>query len=190
MNALRIILTLVIIFYLTIYDFSYWKYFFAVVIPYFLITQVFMVDWSLNSPKKKAFISMWGHPADPQIYGTMKLDLTKVKEYLKTYSEQVGRKIGFTVFLVKVMGKMLDVFSQVNGNVIFGKFVEKKEVDISVMISLQGGNEFDLITVKNCSNLTMEEISKKIQEKKDSFDNGSDKGYRRRLFMAKMLPTL
>jgi hypothetical protein len=190
MNALRIILTLVIILYLTIYHFWYWKYFLAAVIPYYLITQVLMTDWKLNSPKKKGFISMWGHPADPQIYGSMKLDLTKVKEYLKNYSDQVGRKIGFTVFLVKVMSKMLEVFSQVNGNVIFGKFVEKKEVDISVMVSLQGGNEFDLITIKNCNNLTLEEIAKKIQEKNDSFENGSDKGHRRRLFIAKMLPTL
>lgn len=190
MNALRIILTLVIIFYLTIYDFLYWKYFFSIAIPYYLITQFLFLDSSINSPKKKGFISMWSHPADPQIYGIMKCDMTKVKEFLKDYSERKNRKIGFTVFLAKIMSKMFQQFPQVNGNVIFGKFVEKKEVDISVMISLQNGRETELITVNDCNNLSLEEISQIIEDKKNLLEKGNDKAHNMRLSIAKILPTL
>ena len=189
MNALRIILTLVLIVYLFFYDMSYLKFFFSILIPYYLITQM-IINPKFNSPKMKTFISMWSHPSDPQIYGTMKMNLTTVTEYLKEYSNKTGVKVGFTVYLTKVMAKMMQKFPQVNGNVIFGKFVPKSTIDMSVMVATQGGVETDMITVKNCDKLSLEEISKKLQEKKLAYENKLDKTHNRRLFVAKFLPTL
>jgi uncharacterized protein YneF (UPF0154 family) len=189
MNALRIILTLVLIVYLFLYDLSYLKFFFSIAIPYYLITQM-LANPKLNSPKMKAFISMWTHPSDPQIYGTMKMNITRATEYLKEYSQKTGVKVGFTVYMTKVFSKMLEKYPQINGNVIFGKFVPKSTIDISVMVSTEGGVETDMITVKNCDKLSLEEISKKLQEKKQAYDNNLDKTHNRRLFVAKFLPTL
>jgi len=190
MNALRILLTFALILYLTFYQFQFWKYFFLVVIPYYIITQVLMVDQSLNTPKKKSFIGMWSHPSDPQIYGTMKLNLNKVTEFLRQYSMKVEDKIGFTVFLVKLMGKIFEKYSQINGHVIFGRFIPKNSVDVSLMEGLEGGLETEMITVKGCEKLSLEEISKKIKEKEQALKDKTDKAHNTRLFFAKLLPTL
>ena len=189
MNALRIILTLVIIIYLSIYDFGFWKYFFSMVIPYYIISQM-LIDNKINTPKVKLLITMWTHPYDPQIYATMKFNISKAQEFLQEYSQKVGVKVGFTVFLVKIMAKMFEKFPQVNGNVIFGKFVAKNTIDISVMVATEGGVEDDMITVKNCDKLSLEEITKKLHEKKQAYEDHSDKTHFRRLFVAKLLPTL
>ena len=149
-----------------------------------------MLDQKINTPKMKALISMWSHPSDPQIYATMKLNITKTEDFLREYSQKTGTKVGFTVLLMKVMARMFENFPQVNGNVIFGKFVSKTNIDISCLVATDGGVETDMITIKDCDKLSLEEVSKKIQEKKESLDKGTNKTHNKRLLFARILPTL
>jgi len=190
MNALRILLLSVIILYLTIYHSSYWKYFFAVLIPYYLITQLLLSDLNHNTPKKKSLISMWNAPSDPQIYGVIPFEITLLENYLKEYSEKSGHKVGVTVFFVRMMGLIFEKFPEVNGHVIFGKFVPKSTCDVSLMISAHEGVETEIITVKNANKLSLVEISKKISEKREAIENRTDKSHNKRLMAARLLPTL
>jgi hypothetical protein len=174
----------------TLYQPRFWKYYFAILIPYYVITQILLADSKINSPKTKGFISMWTHPYDSQIYGAMKLNLTRLEQFLKEYSQSHGVKIGYTVFMMKLAAMIYSKFPQVNGNVIFGKFVSKPTIDISCMVATEGGTETDMITVKNCDKLSMEEITKKISDKKEAIEKKLEKAYNNRMFMAKILPTL
>jgi hypothetical protein len=190
MNPLRNILILSILLYVTIYHTKYWIYFLSFVVPYIIITQFLMNDFKINKPKMKAFIAMWSHPGDPQIYATMKVNVTKTLEFLKKYSEEKGVKVGFTVLVMKVLAKMLKLYPQVNGNVIFGKFVENPEANVSCLVSTNDGKDTEFICVKDCDNLTLSQIKTRVQEKKKELEEGKNYTYNRKLLFCRILPTL
>lgn len=189
MNVLRIILTFVLILYLSIYQFKYWMFFLGALIPYYVITQILLADLKHNTPKRKAFICMWSSPSDPQIYGTQNLNINNLQTWLNDYSHKHGTQIGITIFFMKVFAELFAKFPNTNGNIIFGKFVPKNSVDISVMVATDGGKETDLITIKNCNHMSLEEISKKVNEEKQVIINKSDIANNRKLLIAKYLPT-
>ena len=190
MNALRILLLSILILYLTIHHTTYWKYFFSLLIPYYIITQLLLSGSNYNTPKKKFLISMWNSPSDPQIYGVIPFNITSLEKFLKDYSNKYRKNIGITVFFIKMMGLILEKYPQINGNVIFGKFVPKATCDISLMIAAHEGIETELITIKNANKLSLSEISQKISEKKEGIEKHTDKAHNRRLIFAKLLPTL
>lgn len=190
MNALRILLLATLILYLTIYHITYWKYFFSFLIPYYIVTQLLLSDPKHNTPKKKALISLWSSPGDPQIYGTIPFNITSLDKYLKEYSDKIGKKIGITIYFIKMMGVILEKYPQINGNVIFGKFVPKSTCDVSLMVAVHDKVETELITVKNANKLSLSEIAQKVSEKIDAIEKHTDKSHNKRLLAAKLLPTL
>ena len=121
MNALKILFMIAFGLYMLIYEIGFWKYYFGILIPYYLITQVFFFNSKFNTLKKKVFISMWGQPYDPMVIGTMKLNINNLQVYLQEYSKKVGIKIGLTCFITKVGSLILKKFKSINGNVALGK---------------------------------------------------------------------
>lgn len=190
MNALRILLTATMILYLSMYHPRFWLYFFGMLIPYYSISYILFANTKNSSPKKKAFVSMWTEPYDPQIYGTLKLNITYLLEFLAERSKRTEKAIHLTTFITKVMGCLMAKHPNVNGNIIFGKYVNKNTADISCLIANDSGSVSDLVTVRNCNNLSLEEISKKLDDKKEKISKGTDTNYTRRLLFARILPTL
>jgi pyruvate dehydrogenase E2 component (dihydrolipoamide acetyltransferase) len=143
----------------------------------------------MNS-KKKALMAMWSHPFDPIIYGTVNLKVDKLQEFLKNESQINGRKIGITVFILKVMSQVYKKFPQLNGHITFGKFLPKDTVDISCMVSVNGGKGLEMITINECDNKSLLQISKEVNNKKEIYEENSDAYYNRKLLIAKTIPTL
>ena len=121
MNAFKILFLISIILYFTIYEPSFWKYYFVILIPYWIITQYILNNNEFNTPKRKSFISMWSAPFDPQIIGKVKVDVTKVENYLAEYNNTNKSNIDYLTFIIKLMGHLLKKFPRVNGNVVFGR---------------------------------------------------------------------
>ena len=124
MNALKVLFMISIVLYLTIYEPSYWKYFFAILIPYYILTQIIFFNSKLNTPKRKTFISLWSHPSDPQIFARIKVEISKVDEFLDQYSQKIGNKISYLSFFVKVFSIMLSRYPKINGTINFGKVLK------------------------------------------------------------------
>jgi len=121
MNALKILFIIAFVLYTLIFETAFWGYFLSFLIPYYLVTQILLFNDQTNTLKKKALISMWCSPYDPQILGTMSFNLNKLKSFLEEYSKKVGYKVGITCFYTKLAGVILQKFPQINGNIVFGK---------------------------------------------------------------------
>lgn len=190
MNALRIILLIILVIYLTFVHPKFLFHFFAIFVPYIIITQYLLFNSPLNTGKTKVFISSWSHAYDPQIYGTSKMKSTKVNKFCEEYSKSKGVKVGLTTFLIKLAGVILKKFPEINGNIIFGRYIPKENADVCCLVSTEKGEESDILTIRNADQLSLEEISKKVAEKKKMIENKTDPDYNRRLLIAKFMPTL
>jgi hypothetical protein len=95
-------------------------------IPYYLISQIFFGDMKLNSSKKKFFMSSWYHPFDSQLYCTSTVDITKLLDFIKEYNKEHSTNIGITIFIMKLLANLFVKYPDLNGNIIFGDVLKKK----------------------------------------------------------------
>jgi hypothetical protein len=190
MNTSLVLLIICIIVYLAKYQTGFYYYFFILLIPYYIITQFILADKKLITPKKKGFISMWTHPYDPQIYGNVKLNITKLEPLLAQYSKKVGVEIGFTEFFLKVSGDMVAKFPFLNGNILFGRFLTRPTVDISLQLPIDGGRGMEIVTLRNIDMMSLVDVKKHIDEVKESIMLKRDRNYNRRVLLATIFPPL
>jgi hypothetical protein len=189
MNAITIILFIATIIYMLIYQPNVYKYYFAVLIPYYIITELFFNDRKLNSSKKKFFISQWYHPYDSQIYCSSTVDVTNLLSFIKEYNEEHETKIGITVFLMKLLANLFVKYPDLNGNIIFGDVYTKNQIDVSVTVPIDNGLNTEVITIQNANNLSLENIKQKIEEQYELMTLGVDINLGLQKFFMNLLPT-
>ena len=189
MNSLSVLLIVATIFYMLVYQPGFYKYFFGMLIPYYLISQIFFGDMKLNSSKKKFFMSSWYHPFDSQIYCKCTVDITKLLEFIKEYNEEHSTNIGLTIYIMKLLANLFVKYPDLNGNIIFGDVLKKDRIDVSVTVSSDGGHNAEVITIQDANNLSLEIIKKKIDEHLESINHGFDVNLGRKKFFLNLLPT-
>jgi hypothetical protein len=172
-----------------IYQPNFYKYYFAVLIPYYIITELFFNDKKLNSSKKKFFISQWYHPYDSQIYCSSTVDVTNLLSFIKEYNEEHETKIGITVFLMKLLANLFVKYPDLNGNIIFGDVYKKNQIDVSVTVPIDNGLNTEVITIQNANNLSLENIKQKIEEQYELMTLGVDINLGLQKFFMNLLPT-
>ena len=189
MNAITIILFIATIIYMLIYQPNFYKYYFAVLIPYYIITELFFNDKKINSSKDKFFISQWYHPYDSQIYCSSTVDVTNLLSFIKEYNEEHETKIGITVFLMKLLANLFVKYPDLNGNIIFGDVYKKNQIDVSVTVPIDNGVNTEVITIQNANNLSLENIKQKIEEQYELMNLGVDINLGLQKFFMNLLPT-
>ena len=189
MNALFVLLIMATIFYMLLYQPGFYKYFFGMLIPYYLLSQLFFGDLKLNSSKKKFFMSSWCHPFDSQIYCSSTVDVTNLLEFIKEYNKEHSTNIGITIFIMKLLANLFVKYPDLNGNIIFGDVLKKDRIDVSVTISSDGGNNTEVITIQDADNLSLEVIKRKIEEHLELIKHGLDINLGRKKFFLNLLPT-
>ena len=189
MNTLSVLLIVATIFYMLVYQPGFYKYFFGMLIPYYLISQIFFGDMKLNSSKKKFFMSSWYHPFDSQIYCKSTVDITNLLDFIKEYNEEHSTHIGLTIYIMKLLANLFVKYPDLNGNIIFGDVLKKDRIDVSVTVSSDGGHNAEVITIQDANNLSLEIIKKKIDEHLESINHGFDVNLGRKKFFLNLLPT-
>ena len=189
MNALFVLLFFATIMYMLLYQPGYYKYFFGMLIPYYLISQIFFGDMKLNSSKKKFFMSTWIHPFDSQMYASSTVDITKLLEFIEEYNKEHSTNIGITIYIIKLLANLFVKYPDLNGNIIFGDVLKKNRIDVSITVGSDGGRNTDVITIQNADNLSLEVIKKKIDEHIELIKHGLDVNLGRKKFFLNLLPT-
>jgi hypothetical protein len=189
MNALTILLFIATIIYMLIYQPGFYKYYFAILIPYYIISQLFFGDRILNTSKKKFFMSSWDHPYDSQIYCSCTVDVTKLLQFLKKYNEEHSTKIGITIYLMKLLANLFVKYPDLNGNIIFGDVLKKNRIDVSVAVSIDNGLNSEVITIQGADKLELEVIKQKVDEQFELIQLGVDVNIGLQKFFVNLLPT-
>jgi len=189
MNSLFVLLIVTTTFYMLIYQPGFYRYFFGLLIPYYLISQIFFGDMKLNTSKKKFFMSSWYHPFDSQLYCTSTVDITKLLEFIKQYNKEHSTNIGITIFIMKLLANLFVKYPDLNGNIIFGDVLKKDRIDVSVTVTSDAGHNTEVITIQDANNLSLEIIKKQIDEHLEKMYHGLDVNLGRKKFFLNLLPT-
>ena len=189
MNSLFVLLIVTTTFYMLIYQPGFYRYFFGLLIPYYLISQIFFGDMKLNTSKKKFFMSSWYHPFDSQLYCTSTVDITKLLEFIKQYNKEHSTNIGITIFIMKLLANLFVKYPDLNGNKIFGDVLKKDRIDVSVTVTSDVGHNTEVITIQDANNLSLEIIKKQIDEHLEKMYHGLDVNLGRKKFFLNLLPT-
>lgn len=189
MNALTILLFIATIIYMLIYQPNFYKYYFGVLIPYYVITQLLFVNRKINSSKKKFFISSWYHPYDSQIYCSSTVDVTNLLSFIKEYNKEHSTEIGITVFLMKLLANLFEKYPDLNGNIIFGDVLKKNRIDVSVTVQIDNGLNTEVITIQDANKLSLEVIKDKIEKQLEVMKLGVDINLGLQKFFVSLLPT-
>jgi hypothetical protein len=190
MNTLRILALIILIIYLLNTHPNFLYYFLSIFLPYLIISNYILSGSQFNTSKIKFFLSSWSYPYDPSIYGTAKLNSTKVKKLCEDISKKENIKIGLNTYFLKLGGIILKKFPEINGNLIFGRFIPRDFCDVCCLITSEKTGESDLLNIKDVDKLTLKEISLKVQEKKKNLDMDKDIDFNRRSLISKYLPNL
>jgi tryptophanyl-tRNA synthetase len=71
--------------------------------------------------RKKIMIASWGSLNDPQIYSSLKLDISKIEPYLAEKSKETGEKITLTIFIIKLLAIVLKKYPALHAYIKFGR---------------------------------------------------------------------
>jgi hypothetical protein len=123
MNALLVIFFVAYSIYAFFNNFKFWLIYIALMALYIYLTQVRFLNSSLNSLRKRIQIATWGAPNDPEIYGKLKLDITKMEPYLEELSKEIGEKITITIFVIKLIALAMRKYPDFFGYIKFGKVI-------------------------------------------------------------------
>ena len=189
MHALFVLLIIATNIYLIIYQPHFYKFYFGLLIPYYIISQLFFGDMKLNSSKKKFFMSSWYHPFDSQIYCSSTVDVTKLLSFISDYNKEHSTNIGITIFIMKLLANLFVKYPDLNGNIIFGDVLKKKRIDVSVTVTSDEGKNTEVITIQDANNLSLEIIKKQIDEHYEAIKNGFDVNLGMKKFFSNLLAT-
>ena len=174
MNALLIIFILSYFYYAFYYEFGFILIFITITFLYTLLTQFIFFKTPYNGMRNKMTVATWGETTDPQIYGKVKLNLTKMEPYLEKLSAKINVKVTLTIFSIKLVSIVLSKFEIMNSYIKFGKINTKSNIDIACAISIGDGNDLANCLIKSCEQKSIKEIideihdsSKKLREKKN-----------------------
>ena len=161
MNSLMIIFFLAYGLYAFFYNFKFWCIYMAFIVLYYYFTQQTFYHSLRCNIGKKINYTAWSTPYDPQIYTTIKLDITKIIPYLEKKSEELkdlNEHYKVTTFVIKLLSIVLKKYPAVYGYIKFGRYEPKEGVDICCLVNVGEGKELANTTIKNCENKTMREI--------------------------------
>lgn len=146
-NAFFGIGILTAIVYSLLVDFTFAKIYLLLLLIYYLITQVFLLEHDPIFLRRKIAISSWGAPSDPQIYIPVDYDMTKTLKYLErlnSYITDKDKKITITHIVTKAVAIALYENQKYFGRIGFGTFKAEKEINVTVLVNQ---NNTDLVPV-------------------------------------------
>lgn len=141
------------------------------------------------SARRKIAIATWSSPREGNIYGKMSIDMTNAIKYIEHLRNASGQKITITHLVGKAVGLAYAECPDLNGRIFLGRYIPHNTVDISFLVSLEGGK--DLFKCKICTidKKSVVEIAEELAKGSDKLRTGNDKSLQKSKGMIKLLPT-
>ncbi|MBN2100204.1 MAG: 2-oxo acid dehydrogenase subunit E2 [Dehalococcoidia bacterium] len=121
---------------------------------------------------------MWPKPDQPIMYGSVEIEMTKALDYIARYSQKHGVHVTVTHLVIAVVARYLKKYPEANVKCEAGKFYQRQDVDIFVLVSVPGKKE-DLggVMLRNCDEMSLADIANRLRSKSTEVKQGKDDTY-------------
>jgi len=134
---------------------------------YTYITQFVILKTPFNHMRNKVTVASWNSPCDPQFYGQIKIDVSKIEPYLEKISKETGKKFTFTLFSIKLISILINKFPSLNTYIKYGLINSKAAVDLCCLVTIGEGVDLANTVVCNSEKKSLSEIYNELQESVD-----------------------
>jgi len=144
------------------------------------------------SPFRKVALGTWQTAYDPSIYGTLRLRVDSVMEYIEKFRAKFGRKLTITHVVAKAIGIALKECPDANAILRFNKIHLRKNVDISILVLMEHEGKKDLSSAKidNIDSQPLVDIVTTLDEKAEKIRARKDKELEKTRQSMRLIPAL
>jgi len=142
-----------------------------------------------NSTRRKLAIATWSAPAEGNIYGKVVIDCGAAQQYLEALRESSGEKVTITHLVIKAVGEALKQVPDLNGRILFGRFVPFETVDIACLVSLEGGKDLAKVKICDVDRKSVADIAAELRERAARLAAGKDDDFEKSKGALRALPT-
>lgn len=139
--------------------------------------------------RRKLAIATWSSPKEGNIYGKISVDLSDALRYIQYLRAQSGEHISITHVVGKAVAKALSTAPEVNGRIVFGRYVPHETVDVSFLVSLNEGTDLAKAKVSHIDQKSIVEIAADLREKSTCIRSGKDSEFEKSKSLLRVLPT-
>lgn len=116
---------------------------------------------------------MWGAPNDPQIYGSLEIEATKLTAYLDGCRER-GHKVTPTHLVGRAVAVTLREIPDLNVRIVGSRIVPRESVDIFFITAVEGGRDLSGVKVERADEKSAVEIARELGERGRAAKEGRD----------------
>lgn len=138
--------------------------------------------------RRKLAIATWAAPREGNIFGKMTLDATKALQYLDEVRERTGEKVTITALVGRVVGEALKATPSLNGRIVLGRYIPHQSVDVSFLVSLEGGNDLAKAKVDDIDRKSVSDVHKELAARVSSLRGGKDPDFEKSKGVLRLLP--
>ncbi len=138
---------------------------------------------------RKLAAATWGVPNDPQIYGDLEIDATRLLAFMKDAQEASGTKLTITHMVGKAIAHALGEHPELNVRLYRGHFVARETVDIFFIVSADAGAELSGVKVVNADKKGAVEIAQELAGRATKIRTGTDEEFGKTKSMLSKTPT-
>jgi len=142
-----------------------------------------------NSTRRKLMIASWDEPKEGVILAKYEADVSKVNEYIKETREKTGVKVTLTHFVIKVLAETMKDLPDINGRIVFGKYLPYDKVNISCLVDIEGGKDLAVATIEDADKKTVEDIAEVLAQKASRIKSNKDEVHQQQNATFKLLPS-
>src|ERR1700688_493735 len=126
------------------------------------------------SLRRKLAIATWSSPREGNIYGKLCVDMTNALKYIEHLKTTVGQKITITHLVGKAAAMALRESPDLNGRIFMGKYIPHKTVDLSFLVSLEGGKDLAKFKICDIDKKTSYQIADELKMGAGKLRHGED----------------
>ena len=135
---------------------------------------------------RKLASAIWRSPSDPQIYGEIEVDATRLLSFIETARRETGARVTVTHLVGKAVARALADHPELNTYRSRGRFVPHESVDIFFVVAVGEGRDLSGVKVRRADQKSVVEIAEELSSRAARIRTGDDADYgkTKRLFDA------
>jgi len=141
------------------------------------------------SLRRKIAIASWSSPKEGNIYGKMSIDMGNALNYIDYLRKTSGQRITVTHLVGKAAAMAYKDCPDLNGRIFLGRYIPHKTVDMSFLVSLEGGKDLAKFKVCDMDKKSITDIAAELAAGAERLRQGKDANFEKSKPLIRLFPT-